>query len=92
MLRLPPLLASTPDASRCLPARQRLGGCPSAAQQPRCGAQQACASRSRYAPAAPRRAAPLPPLRAAQELCCIVDEHNNVVGAEPRDKTVRECV
>ena len=27
-----------------------------------------------------------------QELCCIVDEQNNVVGAEPRDKTVREYV
>ena len=29
---------------------------------------------------------------ASSELCCIVDEDNNVVGAEPRDKTVRECV
>lgn len=26
------------------------------------------------------------------ELCCIVDEDNNVVGAESREKTVRECV
>ena len=31
-------------------------------------------------------------MASAQELCCIVDENNNVVGAEPRDKTVREYV
>ena len=42
-----------------------------------------------------RRAVQRRPARcvaSSQELCCIVDEDNNVVGAEPRAKTVRECV